>query len=409
MNQQLQNQEKTGTDQKNMVMSYIGAGAMALVMIGSCIGIVNYIRHANTEQKQAELPAVTTETMSSETEIKETGFAAASVQIIDTDVITEVISVSETIPETEPVPTATPETYVIEVTLNSEEIAHMTLAPETTVTAIVTDLTETAVSSVSATETHVTITTTAELPTNPPATESPSVPVTEESSVMPETAPPIEQPTTEASTEPEEITFHDVLNCIFHEKRFQDDIFESINSDIDENEFAIYDVDNDGMEELVIRWSNAASASVAGIVYAFDSEGKIYRELESTPYLRFYGNGIIEADSAHSSGLSGAFWPYTLYQYDNAEGIYKEISRVEAWDKSAFDENTQEIYPEEADTSKTGFVYYLYPSDYDYSFGMPQPMDAADYHAWHDSYLKGAPEIRIPFRKMTEANISQVK
>ena len=221
------------------------------------------------------------------------------------------------------------------------------------------------------------------------------------------------QPNTSASETvllPESASgYKNVLETIFRTQKFQGDVFYAPDvSDISENEFAVYDIDNDGTQELIIRWSNTDANSVTGVIYGQKADGSIYQKLKTTPYLRFYSNGIIEADSAHNQGLSGSFCPYTLYQYHAEQGIYTEAGAVDAWDKSVADENwyTQEAFPSYADFSNSGFVYFIYPPDYDYSTGFSTPLDVTEYESWHRFYINDATEVTLPFRKMTEENIA---
>ncbi|MBR1528784.1 MAG: hypothetical protein IJ642_05735 [Oscillospiraceae bacterium] len=217
---------------------------------------------------------------------------------------------------------------------------------------------------------------------------------------------------TMSASAPEKITYYSVLESILRTQSFQNDFFEILNdSDISENEFAIYDVDHDGLEELIIRWPNTASASVSGVVYGYDSEGNIYNKLKTTSYMRFYSNGVIEADTAYRSPIGGDFWGYTLYQYDSESGLYTGIASVEAWSKAVLEDETsgiQETYPEYADVSNSGYVYFISHSDEE-NTELSDPLDITTYQTWHISYIGGAAEIDLPFQKFTEANISEIK
>ena len=46
----------------------------------------------------------------------------------------------------------------------------------------------------------------------------------------------------------------------------------------EDDTFAIYDVDNDGREELVVLWANASVAWCQGLVYGYDN-GELHEEL----------------------------------------------------------------------------------------------------------------------------------
>ena len=85
-----------------------------------------------------------------------------------------------------------------------------------------------------------------------------------------------------------------------------------------DNHFAITDIDGDGMEELIINYSNACMAGMETIIYGFNpTVGQLKRELTEFPALTFYDNGMIRAEASHNH-TSGEFWPFTLYQYQAA-------------------------------------------------------------------------------------------
>ncbi len=82
--------------------------------------------------------------------------------------------------------------------------------------------------------------------------------------------------------------------------------------DMSENKFAVYDVDNDGKEELIVLYSTTITAGMGGYIFAYDSEaGALQTELHEFPSLTFYNNGIVKALWSHNQGRAGDFWPYT--------------------------------------------------------------------------------------------------
>lgn len=100
--------------------------------------------------------------------------------------------------------------------------------------------------------------------------------------------------------------------------------------------FALYDVDCDGVEELIARDTVGEVAGQWLKIYGYD-DGKreAYIELEEFPNLYYYDNGIIEAGLSHNQGVAGdKLWPYTLYQYNASTGLYEKIAMVDGWDKS---------------------------------------------------------------------------
>ena len=84
-----------------------------------------------------------------------------------------------------------------------------------------------------------------------------------------------------------------------------------------ENTFAIADVDGDGREELVIRFTTALAAGYRSWVLDYDqSTDSVRIQYEGSPSLTFYTNGAMAENDSHAQGSWTAdFWPHTLYTY----------------------------------------------------------------------------------------------
>ncbi len=173
--------------------------------------------------------------------------------------------------------------------------------------------------------------------------------------------------------------------------------------DLSDNCYAIYDIDYDGQEELIIIWDTTYTAGQSVIVYGYDSAaGKVRTELWQYPLQIFYDNGVVEVGLSHNQGLASVmpenvdFWPYFLYQYDKSTDTYVQRALVDAWNK-AYRETDYEgnAFPDDIDADGDGVVYLV-------EVGENQEwMDAEAYHAWRDSYIGGANEVEIPYEKMT--------
>lgn len=174
-----------------------------------------------------------------------------------------------------------------------------------------------------------------------------------------------------------------------------------------ENQFSLFDVDQDGNDELIIMYSTTYMAGMCGCVYDYDeSAGQIHSELIEFPSLSFYDNGIIRADWSHNQGLAGEFWPYSLYQYQSKTDTYELVGMVDAWDKqfteTDFDGNA---YPDDVDISGTGFIYYIMQDEYT----TDNPVDGSVYKEWLAGFMDNANVLEIEFLDLTEENIQKVK
>lgn len=174
--------------------------------------------------------------------------------------------------------------------------------------------------------------------------------------------------------------------------------------DLSLNYFAIYDLDQDGKEELIITWTTTYMAGMTGIVYGYDdASGTVRTELIEFPAQTFYDNGVVEVFLSHNHGLAGEiddFWPYTFYKYDKGTDVYLCIAEVDAWNKEYYElDYDGKPFPDDMDVDGDGILYKV-------TIGNDEKlMDLEEYKNWQESVIEGAKKIEIPFVEMTEDNI----
>lgn len=174
------------------------------------------------------------------------------------------------------------------------------------------------------------------------------------------------------------------------------------NDSLENNEFAVFDVDADGREELVIRFTDTYSAAMFEHVYSYDSEsGSLLRELAEYPLVSYYDNGTLSVGISHNQGWAGRFWPYTAYKHNPETDIYEEVMFVDAWDGEIFEED----FPEMADADGDLLVYFMNP-DYENGY-YSNPVDGDVYESWKNEFF--GEEIKIPYVNLTMENIGQIE
>lgn len=172
------------------------------------------------------------------------------------------------------------------------------------------------------------------------------------------------------------------------------------------SQFAVFDVDGDGRDELIVAYQGVIMAGMHTDVYGYDeTSGTLREELTEFPSLTFYDNGRIEAGASHNHGRGPTvegFWPYTLYEYDSAANQYREVCSVDVWDK-AYRETDNEggAFPDEQDLDGDGILYYTWGG----SMEAETFFDREAYFRWRDSLLGGAGQMEIPFLDLTAENI----
>lgn len=180
--------------------------------------------------------------------------------------------------------------------------------------------------------------------------------------------------------------------------------------EMENNDFAIFDVDGDGQAELIYQNDDATMAGMMTGIYSFDPyTGELYLELSGFVGMTFYDNGIISAAASHNQGTAWGledFWPFTLYQYDTSGDGYLMVGSVDAWSKAGFPQDQQgKPFPDNVDQDGDGVVYLLTFGGQEVTVTM---LDGPDYQQWLSSYIDDAAPLELPWQAMTLANIQAV-
>ena len=126
------------------------------------------------------------------------------------------------------------------------------------------------------------------------------------------------------------------------------------------NEFVIYDINDDGIDELLIGIEGTCNSDSAQYIYRF-SEKKEELELLFDYYYgcRFYENGLIYAPASHSGyTYNDDFWPYEVYRYNEMENMYECIASVEELDLNACPEY-KDNFPFKDDKDGDKKIYFV--------------------------------------------------
>lgn len=177
------------------------------------------------------------------------------------------------------------------------------------------------------------------------------------------------------------------------------------------NTFAIFDVDKDGEDELILCITSASMAGMREVIYDYDEATDTVREEYSGfPGGTFYENGLIEEGLSHNQGMApmGDFWPYMLHRYQAASDSYQCTFMVDAWEKEFRDQDYDgNPYPEEVDAEKSGIVYYLMEGG-TYNMTSTVPVSKSAYEEWRKEQGMESEKTEIPFQELTEENVGNI-
>lgn len=170
--------------------------------------------------------------------------------------------------------------------------------------------------------------------------------------------------------------------------------------------YAVYDVDGDGRQELLVNFMAAIMAGMEMRVYDLDTaSGTVYEELAEFPSVTFYANRSVIARASHNHGMGPMvedFWPYTLYEYDPDLDRYSLICSVDAWDRSFREtDSAGNPFPEAEDLDGDGILYYTGDGDL-----MPQLIyDGEAYRERLADVTGDGRELGIPWVSLTAESL----
>ncbi len=202
-------------------------------------------------------------------------------------------------------------------------------------------------------------------------------------------------------------TYRDVLEDIYYNCKFPDWNYKNYTTDV-YIDFAVYDIDSDGRDELLVTFDNRSI-----YVYDHNSDGNLVQQLSGYIKSDFYENGAVRVYSAHNQTHSFEVHPFQMYRYNAETDSYDLCGSVRGIDKDVVDminKEKEEVgrtdfleYPSEYDTSSSGTVYYICSDD-----ETEIPMDVTEYNEYYRQFTENTDIIDIPFMELTKENIENV-
>ena len=171
---------------------------------------------------------------------------------------------------------------------------------------------------------------------------------------------------------------------------------------IEDETFAVADVDGDGEEELLVGISNTTMAGMCKVVYGYDQEKDDVRKEAATWFAATFYPGMIRVSASHNHGHAGdVLWPYSVLTYDKERDVYQDTFYVDAWSRelAEYDSLLEMNYPQEIDTDHDGYVYVITEN------GVQRIINRREFEAWEAALFDGIEPLEIDWMKMTAANI----
>ena len=128
--------------------------------------------------------------------------------------------------------------------------------------------------------------------------------------------------------------------------------------DIEEDQFAIADIDQDGKEELIIQFTDTYMAGQYSAIWSWnDATGTMELQQEMGTSCDYYSNGMLVEYASHNHSYGFAVWPSEIYKYDTVSGQYQHFASVSSADAEVDTEGA--LYSTDKDEDGDGIIYFF--------------------------------------------------
>ena len=168
------------------------------------------------------------------------------------------------------------------------------------------------------------------------------------------------------------------------------------------NKYAIYDIDGDGIEELILSYTQTSMAGMREEIFQYDvATGEMRSEFSEYPGVTYFSNGYVEVAWAHNQGVTTDMWPFNVYQYHADTDNYEYVASVDSWRKKDFPEDYDgNPFPDEYDLDGNGDIYYVSTVG-----NGRQPMDDAEFEAWRMDIERDTSVLTLPYASDEDGGI----
>ena len=194
-----------------------------------------------------------------------------------------------------------------------------------------------------------------------------------------------------------------VLECLYTDHTWPDGQTAELQGFIEENRFAIADVDGDGAQELVIFFTSTYMAGKCAAVYGYDAQTQqVFQELTASLATTLYDNGLAKLDDSHNHSWSMEVWPWSLARYDAAADRYVETTSVQGWEKEFGDVFWEDNQPFPDDKAEDGLVYRIAEN------GAVLLLSPTEYARWEQELFGNAQPVPLDCLPLTPETIQSV-
>ena len=168
--------------------------------------------------------------------------------------------------------------------------------------------------------------------------------------------------------------------------------------------FAIADINDDGIDELVVQFYCEVMASQYMAVWTYDRTiGRVKLFSTFDELTSFYKTGYIKTDWSHNQGGSWPLWPYNLYRINSSGDDVSDVGWAESYDIG------ESYYVPEydglIDADNDGILYFFHYTDED----KPIPLTYTEYKQIEETYIPDNALIYFDYKNVSDYEINNLE
>ena len=173
------------------------------------------------------------------------------------------------------------------------------------------------------------------------------------------------------------------------------------NEDIEDDKFAIVDINQDGINELIVSFVEACGIYPHTGIWTFDSSSKSIIECANIgETYEYFSNGVIKIPLNSYYFYGKTISPYNLVKYDEISKKYISFAEVSCADSEI--DTSEKFYSTEKDLDNDGVIYYFKVDGEE-----AKPLTLEEYSELVKKYVPEEKKIEIEWYKLTNENINK--
>ena len=182
------------------------------------------------------------------------------------------------------------------------------------------------------------------------------------------------------------------------------DLFNQNTKDIEKCSFTVVDVNDDGTDDLVVRFENTYTAAMHSRVYTVKN-GNITYLGNIGVACEFYKNGYYTSKVSHNQTPGFTIWPYSIGKYNSSKGKLEYFASAYCADRNHPLANKSGGYYDYTDYDNDGVIYLV---NENISTGNTKAFTKAQYNAFVDKYIPAKNKKAVNWQKITMTNINNL-